>query len=121
MSKRDLLLLIEDMLDAVNKILKYTSGLNYEQFIHDEKTIDATVRNFEIIGEAANRIPEDYKLQHPEIEWRQIIGLRNRIIHEYFGIDYVCDAGNPGGLFADGQCDEYSRINLNGKNIITGN
>lgn len=88
MSKRDLLLLIEDMLDAVNKILKYTSGLNYEQFIHDEKTIDATVRNFEIIGEAANRIPEDYKLQHPEIEWRQIIGLRNRIIHEYFGIDY---------------------------------
>ncbi len=88
MSKRDLLLLLEDMLEAVNKIIKYTSGLSYEQFTHDEKTIDATVRNFEIIGEAANRIPEDYKLQHPEIEWRQIVGLRNRIIHEYFGIDY---------------------------------
>ena len=88
MSKRDLLLLIEDMLEAVNKIKNYTSGLNYDQFIRDDKTIDATVRNFEIIGEAANRLPEDYKLLHPEIEWRQIIGLRNRIIHEYFGIDY---------------------------------
>ena len=89
MSEREVLLLVEDMLDATNKIFTYTKGLSYEQFISDNKTIDATVRNFEIIGEAANRIPNDFKFTHPEIEWRRIIGLRNRIIHEYFGIDYL--------------------------------
>ena len=51
-------------------------------------TVDAIVRNFEIIGEASNRIPDDFKTEHPEIEWRRIIGFRNRIIHEYFGIDF---------------------------------
>src|SRR5258708_1124715 len=80
--------LLEDMLDAANKIFAYTAGMDYDRFLSDNKTVDATVRNFEIIGEAANRIPDDFKLIHPEIEWRRIIGLRNRIIHEYFGIDY---------------------------------
>jgi uncharacterized protein with HEPN domain len=56
--------------------------------LSDEKTIDAVIRNFEIIGEASSRVPEDFKSDHPEIEWRRIIGFRNRIIHEYFGIDY---------------------------------
>ena len=88
MSKRDINLLLNDILDACGKIATYTSGMNYDSFIADNKTIDAVVRNFEIIGEAANRIPEDYKLLHPEVEWRHIIGFRNRIIHEYFGIDY---------------------------------
>ncbi|MBS1778261.1 MAG: DUF86 domain-containing protein [Bacteroidetes bacterium] len=88
MSKRDTLLLLEDILAAAGKILTYTIGMSYDDFISDDKTIDAVVRNFEIIGEAANRVPEDYKLEHPEIEWRRMIGLRNRIIHEYFGIDY---------------------------------
>ncbi len=72
MSKRDTNLLIEDILESANKIISYTISMNYEQFIADNKTIDATVRNFEIIGEAANKIPEDYKLLHPEIEWRNI-------------------------------------------------
>ena len=62
--------------------------MSFNDFINDDKTIDAVVRNFEIIGEAANRIPEDFKSNHPEIEWRRMIGFRNRIIHEYFGIDY---------------------------------
>lgn len=88
MSERDVHLLLEDILDAAAKILDYTSGMDYNQFIVDNKTIDATVRNFEIIGEAANRVPADYKKLYPQIEWRKIIGLRNRVIHEYFGIDY---------------------------------
>ena len=54
----------------------------------DEKTMDAVVRNFEIIGEAANRVDNDFKLKNSSVEWRRIIGLRNRIVHEYFGIDY---------------------------------
>ncbi|MBN9483395.1 MAG: hypothetical protein BGO70_13010 [Bacteroidetes bacterium 43-93] len=88
MFKRDTQLLLEDILTAAQKILAYTANISYEDFIADDKTIDAVVRNFEIIGEAANRISEDYKLLHPEIEWRRMIGLRNRIIHEYFGVDY---------------------------------
>lgn len=88
MSKRDRNFLLQDILESARKISKYTSGLNYNSFIEDEKTIDAVVRNFEIIGEAANRIDPDFRLNNPEIEWKRIRGFRNRIFHDYFGIDY---------------------------------
>lgn len=88
MSERDALLLIEDMLEAAYKILRYTSSLNYEAFLSDEKTVDAVVRNFEIIGEASNRLDQEFKDRYKEIEWNRIRGFRNRIVHEYFGIDY---------------------------------
>lgn len=88
MSKRDRILLIEDMYDAALKIKRYTEGMDYDLFLKDEKTIDAVVRNFEIIGEAANRIDEDYKLMNPQLAWNHLRGFRNRIVHEYFGIDY---------------------------------
>ncbi|MCH7613916.1 MAG: DUF86 domain-containing protein [Candidatus Marinimicrobia bacterium] len=88
MSKRDTTLLLEDMLDSVLKIRRYTSNLTFDSFIKDEKTIDAVVRNFEIIGEAANRIDPDFRTKYPEIEWKRIRGFRNRIVHDYFGIDY---------------------------------
>ena len=70
------------------KIISYTKDMSFDDFMQDEKTVDAVVRNFEIIGEASNRVPDNFKTEHPEIEWRRIIGFRNRIIHEYFGIDY---------------------------------
>lgn len=88
MSKRDVLLLLEDMLEAAIKIERYTKGLNLDLFLADDKTIDAVVRNFEIIGEAANRISPDFRIQNPEIEWNRMRGFRNRIVHDYFGIDY---------------------------------
>ena len=88
MSDRELLLLLEDIRDAAQKIISYTIGMSFDDFMKDDKTIDAVVRNFEIMGEAGNRVPEDFKSEHPEIEWRRIIGFRNRIIHEYFGINY---------------------------------
>jgi uncharacterized protein with HEPN domain len=88
MSKRDRNLLLQDILESARKIRKYTSGLSYDSFIEDDKTIDAVVRNFEIIGEAANRIDPDFRLSNPEIEWKRIRGFRNRIVHDYFGIDY---------------------------------
>ncbi len=87
MSKRDALLLIDDMLQSAIKIKKYTRGFNFEDFRTDEKTIDAVVRNFEIIGEAANRIPDEFKNTNSGIQWNRIRGFRNRIVHEYFGID----------------------------------
>lgn len=88
MSKRDILLLLEDMLQSAQKIKRYTEGLDYSLFLKDDKTIDAVVRNFEIIGEAANRIDPDFRDQNPQIEWKRIRGFRNRIVHDYFGVDY---------------------------------
>lgn len=88
MSKRDTLLLLDDMLQSCYKIKLYTKGIDFKLFINDDKTIDAVVRNFEIIGEAANRIDEDFKKKHNHIEWNRIRGFRNRIVHDYFGIDY---------------------------------
>ena len=87
MSERDIILLLEDMLDSALKIRRYTEDMDFDTFVEDEKTVDAVVRNFEIIGEAANRIPDDFKLKNPEINWKRIKGFRNRIVHEYFGID----------------------------------
>jgi len=88
MSKRDLIFLLEDMLESASKIKRYTVKQNFESFINDEKTIDAVVRNFEIIGEAANRLSPDFRTENPEVEWKRIRGFRNRIVHDYFGIDY---------------------------------
>jgi uncharacterized protein with HEPN domain len=88
MSKRSSDLLLLDMMEAAVKILKYTQGLTFEDFLADDKTIDAVVRNFEIIGEASLRIDEDFRLENPQIEWKKLRGFRNRIVHDYFGIDY---------------------------------
>ena len=88
MSKRDILLLLDDMLQSALKIKRYTKDIDYDSFVKDEKTIDAVVRNFEIIGEAANRMDPDFRDSNPEIEWKRIRGFRNRIVHDYFGIDY---------------------------------
>jgi uncharacterized protein with HEPN domain len=88
MSKRLPSLLVDDIIESANKILEYTHDLSFEQFTKDGKTIDAVIRNFEIIGESANRLPEDFKDTHPNIDWHRIRGFRNRIVHDYFGIDY---------------------------------
>lgn len=81
MSKRN------DILESTDKIDSYIGQQNFEDFKNDPKTIDAVVRNLEIIGEAANQIPDDLKQKFPSIKWRQIDGVRNRIVHEYFGVD----------------------------------
>ena len=88
MSKRDPVLLVEDIIESANKILIYTESLSFEEFTNDSKTVDAVIRNFEIIGEAANRLPEDFKDEHAGVDWHRIRGFRNRIVHHYFGIDY---------------------------------
>jgi uncharacterized protein with HEPN domain len=88
MSKRIPQLLINDMLESCNKILQYTADMTFEEFANDSKTIDAVIRNFEIIGEAANRLPEDFKDSFAQIDWHRIRGFRNRIVHDYMGIDF---------------------------------
>jgi len=88
MSKRSENLLIADILEAAEKIKKYAVQLSLSEFLNDSKTLDAVIRNFEIIGEAAKRIPEDFRNKHPSVNWLRIIGFRNRIVHDYMGIDY---------------------------------
>ncbi|MBI4685277.1 MAG: DUF86 domain-containing protein [Nitrospirae bacterium] len=79
---------LSDIKEAVERIVSYTKGLTYKQFLLDGKTQDAVVRNFEIIGEAAKNISRDLRAKHPEIQWQKISGLRDKFIHFYFGIDY---------------------------------
>lgn len=87
MSRRSTRLLLEDILEGIEKIERYTSTLNKDDFKQGDMVADAVVRNLEIIVEATSRLPVQFKKQHENIEWQKIIGLRNRIIHEYFRVD----------------------------------
>jgi len=83
---RDDRLYVDDILEAITKIRAYIAGCDYPAFEMDTKTQDAVVRNLEIIGEAAARLSDFTRAAAPEVEWRKIIGLRNILIHGYFGV-----------------------------------
>ena len=85
--KREWRFYVDDMILFAEKVQRYTQNFDQEAFINSEVYYDATLRNLELIGEAATNIPQDIKTNHPEIPWRQIIATRNRIIHGYLGID----------------------------------
>lgn len=87
MPKREVQLYLTDIKDSIVRIEEYTRDFSFNDFKSDLKTIDAVVRNFEIIGEAAANLPEDFTEKYSEIPWSQIIGMRNKVAHEYFGID----------------------------------
>lgn len=87
MSKRPVDLLLNDICQAIDRIEQYIENLSFDAFSKDQKSVDAVVRNLEIIGEAANRLPDEFKEKYSEIEWYKVVGLRHRIVHEYFGID----------------------------------
>jgi len=84
---RDYKVYVDDVLTSIHKIKVYTKGLSKKRFLGDEKTIDAVVRNLEIIGEAIKKIPENIRSKYPNVEWRKITGLRDILVHEYFGVD----------------------------------
>lgn len=84
---RDYQLYLDDILEAAERIEKYTKGMSRGKLKKHTLVLDGVVRNLEIIGEAAKNIPSQIKEKHPEIEWKKISGLRDILAHEYFGID----------------------------------
>jgi len=85
-AEREWMLRIQDILDCIEKISNYTQSMTYDQFQTDDKTIDAVIRNLEIIGEAAGHIPMAIQEKYPDLGWFEMRGMRNIMAHEYFGV-----------------------------------
>ena len=86
MPSRDWRLRIQDILECIEKIERYTAGMAYKEFAADDKTLDAVLRNFTIIGEAARNVPDAICERFPHIPWDKMRGIRNVVVHEYFGV-----------------------------------
>lgn len=86
--ERSYLMYLLDIQTAMLRIEEYIQGLSYSSFVKDYKTVDAVIRNFEVIGEASKNLPDSIKERYPEIPWSEMYLLRNKVSHEYFGIDY---------------------------------
>ncbi len=86
--KRDYKLFLQDIIEAMESIEEFLGNMDLNELIEDDKTSSAIIRKFEIIGEATKHLPEDLKEKHPEIPWKSMFGMRDRLIHAYFGIDY---------------------------------
>ncbi len=78
---------LRDMLENAEKALSFVQGMDYDDFCTDDKAVYAVIRAFEIIGEAARQIPEDVRQANPGIQWREIAAMRNKLTHEYFGVN----------------------------------
>ena len=88
MSERDFRLYLVDILDSGSAVLAFVKDLSFEEFCNDRKTSSAVIREFEIIGEAIGKLPDELKQKRPDVEWQDINDFRNLLIHEYFGVDF---------------------------------
>lgn len=85
---RNYKLYLQDILNAIKAIERFVKGMEFVEFKRDDKTSSAVIRKFEIIGEATKKIPEELKRKYPQIPWREMAGMRDKLIPFYFGIDY---------------------------------
>jgi len=79
---------VGDMLIAITSILEYTEGITYADFLDDNKTKDAVIRNFQVLGESAKGVSEGFRCKHPQIPWKNLARVRDRLVHQYFGVNY---------------------------------
>lgn len=84
--KREIGDYIQDIVDAISKALRFGGEMSYDDFVKDDKTIFAVVRALEIIGEAVKNIPHEFRKKYPEVPWRDMAGMRDKLIHEYHGV-----------------------------------
>lgn len=84
---REVRLYLEDIIKAIGQIEIFLSGQSFEQFLQDDKTSSAVIQKFLVIGEASKKIPESLKVQYPDVPWQRMAGMRDRLIHAYFGMD----------------------------------
>lgn len=84
---REFLDYVEDIINAMSKTEEFTQGMDYDRFVKDDKTVFAVTRALEIIGEAVKKIPSDVKERYTDTPWKEIAGMRDKLIHEYFGAD----------------------------------
>ena len=79
---------IDHIKDSLNKILEFTKGMDEKAFLNNELVKDAVTRNFEVIGEATKNIPENFRQNYPDVPWKKMAGMRDKLIHDYMGIDF---------------------------------
>jgi uncharacterized protein with HEPN domain len=79
---------VQHILDEAGEACKYAKGISFDEFVEDGKTVRAVMRSIEVMGEAASKVSIEFRKEHPDVPWQKIIGMRNRLIHVYFDIDY---------------------------------
>ena len=89
MIKRIALDYLEDVYNSLHKCLEFTRGMDFSEFCQDEKTVFAVIRALEVAGEAAKNIPHELKSAYPDVPWKEMAGMRDVLIHQYFGIDHA--------------------------------
>lgn len=87
MVKRNHQIFIKDVLDCILKIEHFAAGMSFDEFVADDKTMSAVIRKLEIIGEAVKNVPLAIRRKHSKIDWKEIAGMRDKLIHDYFGVD----------------------------------
>ena len=85
--KRDPQIYLQDILESIEKIQQYIANMTFDEFVSNNMAVDAVIRNFEIIGEAAAHIPDDIRSSYPIVPWFEMKGMRNIVAHEYFSVD----------------------------------
>lgn len=78
---------VKDILNSINETEEFVEGMSYEEFVADQKTVNAVIRSLEVLGEAAKNIPDSLRKEYPQIPWSKTAGMRDKLIHEYFGVD----------------------------------